>query len=691
MQLHLPPPAHGASTELVPMAKEAKEASRFDSSEVIYPPPDLRAIVDKTASFVARVGPRFEAKIREQERGNPKFAFLNEGDPYYAYYRVQTQAAKQGTQGSAPMTTGSAAEEVQAAVQADRQPTAADAAVPDEPPPHEFAIEFPGVPAVDLDVLKLTALFTARKGPSFASGLLAREARSYQFEFLRPAHPLFSYFNLLVEQYRRVMHPSAPLLAKVHAGSHGEGLALQGPGHGGARMRVLEDVRKRAAWAKWHADREREMVYEEKRMKSLFNEIDWQDFIVAGVVELTEADERAELPPARSRRELQNVVIAQQRMTAMSREAPAQQWDPEAYEAAAMQVLGTGQQKDTAAERDMEPAQEAPVPPADAAPADAPRTETPPAAAAPAEPAPAPRPATESLPTPQGPIKIRHDYKREMRTGKAPVQTTVCPVCGDTVPVATMSEHVRVELLNPKFREERQKLEQRKQEQASLAEGADPSRFLKQFAGARTDIFGVQSDEEAQARREAQAKQLAREKVKHVWDGHTNSATTAQDALQRNARLDEQITQMQPAAPTAPVAGPQKPTVPAKRAVEETNEKVAVPRLEPQYIPRKEDGSLYAESEWLAMYPYPVMVQVRLPNAPQTSPKCNGRMLRLGAMPLSTTIGSIRDRILIGPLERTVGASKLKLWIAGKPATLRQTLAYWNFANGDTIEMSLGK
>ena len=91
------------------------------------------------------------------------------------------------------------------------------------------------------------------------------------------------------------------------------------------------------------------------------------------------------------------------------------------------------------------------------------------------------------------------------------------------------------------------------------------------------------------------------------------------------------------------------------------------------------------------MSPYPVMVQVRLPNTPQVSAKCNGRMLRLGTMPLSTTIGSIRDRVLVGPLERTVGASKLKLWIAGKPATLRQTLAYWNFANGDTIEMSVGK
>ncbi|WFD45223.1 SF3a splicing factor complex subunit [Malassezia psittaci] len=686
--MQLPAPKQEASSELVEISNEAKEASRFDSSEVIYPPPDLRVIIDKTASFVARVGPRFEAKIREQERGNPKFAFLNEGDPYYAYYRVQSQAAKQGGGGNAPMTAGSAAEEVQAAIQADQSTTQIDTSVPEEPPAHEFSIEFPGVPAVDLDVVKLTALFTARKGPSFASGLAAREARSYQFEFLKPAHPLFSYFNLLVEQYRRVMHPSAQLLNEVQLASHHQGQAPQGPGRGGPRMHILQRIQQRAKWAKWHADREREMAQEEKRMKGLFDEIDWQDFIVVGVVELTDADERAELPAARSRRELKNLAIAQQRMAAMNQETPAGQWEKGAYEAAASQIH-TASQPTNNKQSSTEAPERQSSPSARPAAVDTQQLthagNQPPTQAAPAR-------SSIQVSTPQGPIKIRHDYQRETRTGKAAAQTTVCPVCGETVPIATMGEHVRVELMNPKFREERQKLEQRKEEQASLAQGADPSRFLREFAGARTDLFGHQSDEVARQKREAQAQQLAREKVKHVWDGHLNSASSTQEAKQRTAHVDQAIAQLHPTEPSAPTAGPERPTVPQKRANEaDPSGKTTVPKTQPQYIPRKEDGSLYSESEWLSMYPYPVMVQVKLPNSPQTSAKCNGRMLRLGSMPLSTTIGTIRDRVLIGPLERTVGASKLKLWIAGKPATLRQTLAYWNFANGDTIEMSLSK
>ena len=34
---------------------------------IIYPPPEVRNIVDKTASFVARNGPEFEQRIKQNE------------------------------------------------------------------------------------------------------------------------------------------------------------------------------------------------------------------------------------------------------------------------------------------------------------------------------------------------------------------------------------------------------------------------------------------------------------------------------------------------------------------------------------------------------------------------------------------------------------------------------------------------
>merc|ERR1712142_198599 len=53
---------------------------------IIYPPPEVRNIVDRTANFVARNGPEFEDRIRANEADNIKFDFLNPDDPYNAYY-----------------------------------------------------------------------------------------------------------------------------------------------------------------------------------------------------------------------------------------------------------------------------------------------------------------------------------------------------------------------------------------------------------------------------------------------------------------------------------------------------------------------------------------------------------------------------------------------------------------------------
>ncbi|KHJ82874.1 surp module, partial [Oesophagostomum dentatum] len=54
---------------------------------LIFPPPDIRTIVDKTAAFVARNGVDFENKIREKEANNKRFNFLSPTDPYNAYYK----------------------------------------------------------------------------------------------------------------------------------------------------------------------------------------------------------------------------------------------------------------------------------------------------------------------------------------------------------------------------------------------------------------------------------------------------------------------------------------------------------------------------------------------------------------------------------------------------------------------------
>ncbi len=58
--------------------------------------PEIRTIIDKLATFVARNGPEFEQMTMEKQRGNPKFLFLfgGENHPYYRWKVASEQAGE---------------------------------------------------------------------------------------------------------------------------------------------------------------------------------------------------------------------------------------------------------------------------------------------------------------------------------------------------------------------------------------------------------------------------------------------------------------------------------------------------------------------------------------------------------------------------------------------------------------------
>ncbi|KAK2439592.1 putative splicing factor 3A subunit [Trifolium repens] len=54
---------------------------------IIEPPPNVIMIVERMAEFVAKHGPEFEKRIVDTNEGNAHFNFLNQLDPYHAYYQ----------------------------------------------------------------------------------------------------------------------------------------------------------------------------------------------------------------------------------------------------------------------------------------------------------------------------------------------------------------------------------------------------------------------------------------------------------------------------------------------------------------------------------------------------------------------------------------------------------------------------
>jgi len=73
---------------------------------------------------------------------------------------------------------------------------------------NHFLLNMPdGLSYYDMEVMKMTAQFTARNGHQFQLGLMSREQRNPQFDFLKQGHEHHQYYLNLVESYTRVLLP----------------------------------------------------------------------------------------------------------------------------------------------------------------------------------------------------------------------------------------------------------------------------------------------------------------------------------------------------------------------------------------------------------------------------------------------------------------------------------------------------
>jgi len=263
----------------------------------VLPPRDIRAIVEKTAGYVARNGAAFEDRIREKEKHNPKFSFLSSNDAYYTFYAWRLEEIREG-RGTA-ISAGRAGEAVP--VQEPEKPKG-----PAAPPEFHFSARMPNISAQDLDVVRLTALFVAKNGRSFMTTLSQKEARNYQFDFLRPQHSLYQFFSRLVDQYTLLLQS---------ASADGEKAKK-------ARMRELEQyaedkftilgrAKQRAEWVKFQEEQKQKKEEEAEKEKLEYAQIDWHDFVVVETVLFEEADDQADLPPPASLNDLQSASLEQ--------------------------------------------------------------------------------------------------------------------------------------------------------------------------------------------------------------------------------------------------------------------------------------------------------------------------------------------------------------------------------------------
>lgn len=72
------------------------------------------------------------------------------------------------------------------------------------------------LPALDLDMIKLTAQYVAKNGKSFLIQLTEMEKNNKQYDFLKPGHDHFNFFTKSVEAYKKCFNLSKKQVKKLN-------------------------------------------------------------------------------------------------------------------------------------------------------------------------------------------------------------------------------------------------------------------------------------------------------------------------------------------------------------------------------------------------------------------------------------------------------------------------------------------
>lgn len=436
-------------------------------------------------------------RVREKERNNPKFSFLTVGDAYASFYQWRLTEIKEGRG-----TAVSAGRPGEAA--AEPEPEAPKG--PEEPPVFHFSARMPIINAQDLEVVKLTALYVAKRGKSFMTALSQREARNFQFDFLRPQHSLYQFFTRLVDQYTILLRGEGldEATSEKHRISELE-LNVKNKSH------ILDRAKQRAEWVKFQEQQKLKKEEQEEQDRISYAQIDWHDFVVVETVLFNETDDQADLPPPTSLNDLQSASLEQKAMMSLNpmriEEAmPTDLDEPTYYNPYGVEPEPTPLVQPAGPVFPQQPVQPIPTPPVAAAAASQEEEQR---AVAQAQQAATAQAAARNVPS-QQPMRIRSDYvpRAQARRLNNAGPTALCPNCHQQIPVAELDQHMRIELLDPRWKEQRAKAESRSA--TTNLSTSDVYNNLKRLASQRGDVFDSSvppgaGDPEEEARRKRMA------------------------------------------------------------------------------------------------------------------------------------------------------------------------------------------
>ncbi|KAK2634532.1 hypothetical protein Ddye_029324 [Dipteronia dyeriana] len=541
----------------------ASVATHTRTIGIIHPPPDIRNIVDKTSQFVAKNGPEFEKRIIANNANNAKFNFLSSSDPYHAYYqhrlsefRAQNQSSSQLSPSqladsdvpmltpSAPATDGNEAAEKPDPTPQFKPPLRK---VLEPPEAEQYTVRLPeGITGEELDIIKLTAQLVARNGKSFLTGLTSREINNPQFHFLKPTHSMFTFFTQLADAYSKVLMPPKGLTEKLKTSV-------------ADMTTVLERCLHRLEWERSQEQARQKAEDEIEQERMLMAMIDWHDFVVVETIDFAD-DEDEDLPPPMTLEEVirrskistmeEDEIVETGKEIEMEMDEEEVQLVEEGMRAANLEE--NGREKEAKANEE-----------------------------------------------PEAPMRIVKNWKRpeeRIPAERDPAKFVVSPITGELIPINEMSEHMRISLIDPKFKEQKERMFAKIRE-TTLAQDDEISRNIVGLARTRPDIFGTTEEEVSNAVKAEIAKKKDEQPKQVIWDGHTASiGRTANQAMSQNTNGGDQNDAAYGDSRNlpGPAAPPPRPGVPSLRPLPPPpGLALNIPRMPPntvQYLNQTNSG-----------------------------------------------------------------------------------------------------
>jgi splicing factor 3A subunit 1 len=390
----------------------------------------------------------------------------------------------------------------------------------DPPEPHVYTVPVPELASsLDVDIIKLTAQYVARNGKSFLTGLTSKEHSNPQFAFLKPTHSMFTFFTALADAYSKVLVPPKGLVEKLKKDV-------------GNKTGILERCLHRLEWERSQARARQKAEDEIEQERVQMALIDWHDFVVVETIEFAE-EEDDELPQPMTLEE----VIARSKITAADEE------EVETTEAGKEMEMDMDEEELQLVEEGM-------------------KTTTISEGKTPAE-------DQQEEEEEEAPMRIVTNWKRpeeRLAAEKDATKMVLSPITGELIPVNEMAEHMRISLIDPKYKEQKERM-MAKLRETTLAPDDEISRNIVGLARTRPDIFGTTEEEVSNAvMAEIEVKKDEPKQV--IWDGHTGSiGRTATQAMAQTMTIEEQIAAIHREKANLtldgrPLPGPAAPPVP---------------------------------------------------------------------------------------------------------------------------------